>query len=210
MINRILLFEMEWKTVLIILGVVIFVILLIYLLFTKIRFKKGAKKAGRQLSIKYSTGSNKTQIILNEIKKSPRYNGTYKSLSGRAKRRIKKFMFQWFEDVPFYALVAYKSKSEKAPYIHICLSDSYDSTKYIDQWVLLSTKSKGNNFKRLIKMIDKNKVCFGTFEVILQIFDFEKEHLNQQTKKIDVDDYPSTNENSLFIKYIASRKKVIR
>ena len=122
MINRILLFEMEWKTVLIILGVVIFVILLIYLLFTKIRFKKGAKKAGRQLSIKYSTGSNKTQIIINEIKKSPRYNGTYKSLSGRAKRRIKKFMFQWFEDVPFYALVAYKSKSEKAPYIHITFS----------------------------------------------------------------------------------------
>ena len=208
--NNILLFEMEWKTVLILLGVVIFVILLIYLLFTKVRFNKGAKKAGKQLAIKYSTGSNKTQNILNEIKKSPRYNGTYKSVSGRCKKRIKKYMYQWFEDVPFYALVAYKAKSEKAPYIHLCISESYDSSNYIDQWVLLSTKSKANNFKRLIKLIDKNKVCFGTFDVITQIFDFEKDHLKDKTKKIEIEEYPSTTENSLFIKYIASRKKVIR
>lgn len=210
MMNNTLFFEMEWKTVLIILGVVVLAILLIYLLLTKVRFKRGAKKAGRQLSVKYSTGSNKTQSILNEIKKSPKYDGTYKSLTGRCKKKIKKFMYQWFEDVPFYALVAYKAKSEKTPYLHICISESYDTDKYLDQWVLLSTKSNGNNFKKLIKMIDKHKVCFGTFEVITQIFDFEKEHLKDKTKKIEPEEYPSTSENSLFIKYVASRKKVIR
>ena len=210
MISKIFLFEMEWTTVLILLGVIIGAILLIYLLLTKHRFKKGARKAGNQLSVKYSMGSNRSQAVLNEIKKSPKYNGTYKSLSGRAKKRTKKYLYGWFEEVPFYALVAYKSKSERTPYIHICVSESYDSNSYIDQWVLLSSKSKANNFKRLIKLIDKNKVCFATFEVLLQVFDFEKDHIKDKTKKIEIEEYPSTSENSLFVKYVASTKKVIR
>ena len=64
MMNNTLFFEMEWKTVLIILGVVVLAILLIYLLLTKVRFKRGAKKAGRQLSVKYSTTAPKSKSLL--------------------------------------------------------------------------------------------------------------------------------------------------
>lgn len=210
MINKIFLFEMEWKTVLIIFGLVVLAIVLVYFLLSHHRLKKGTKKAGNQLSIKYSTGSNKVQGLLNEIKKSSKYNGTYKSLSGRAKKKIKKFMYDWFDDVAFYALLTYKTKRERTPYMHLCLCESFESPKYLDQWVYIGSKSKGNNFKKLIKMIDKHKVCFGTFEVITQIFDFEKDHLKDKTKKIDDSEYPSTSENNLFIRYIASTKKVIK
>ena len=210
MIYKTLLFEIEWKTVLIIFGLVVLGIVLVYLLLSHRRLKKGTKKAGNQLAIRYSRGSNKVQGILNEIKKSPKYNGTYKSLTGRAKKKIKKYMYEWFDDVPFYALLTYKTKREKTPYMHLCLSEQFESTKYLDQWVFISSKSKGNNFKKLIKMIDKNKVCFGAFDIITQIFDFEKEHLNDKTKKIDSNEYPSTSENNLFIRYIASTKKVIK
>ena len=199
------LFEADWKVIIIILGIVVGLLVVIYFMLSHHRFKKGARKFGNELSVKHSIASNNVQKMMNEIKKSRNYNGTYNSLSGKAKSRCKKYFYSFMEDIPLFITILYKVKSERPGHIHLGATDSYDSSTYSSQWLLNTNKSKNNNYNRLVKFINKNKACFGVFETLTNIFDFEKE--NEKTRTKDIETFPFAKENDVYIKYVPSRHK---
>ncbi len=208
------------KIILIVFVVVLVLLIVFHLLFSKSRFnsakKKDEKKIDRVLEENKKNDeddenqhSKRIEKLFYLIKNSKRYDGSYSSLSGSAKKQIKKYMFDWMKNVPEYITISRKLNNAKYERLFILVSDSYDSDRYLYRWMYNSKKNVKHNFKNLVKMLNKFKVSYATIDLVSRIYPEQKRFNNKEYNQSNEFVTYSTTENNLFVKYQISNKKRI-
>ena len=192
-------FQIDVKTILIILGALLITIFFLYVIGKRIRFKGKVKQQSKKLKKKFASTAKNIETIMSEIDQTKKYNGSYNSLRGSTKSKIKKYLIKWIEKVPFYVSLNHKAKENKYRIVCIAVQDDLEARKNKSQWIYNPSAKSKKNLKSLLKMVNKFKVCKATLDVVSHIYEQEsiKENFNQL--------YYS-QENNLYVKYLTTKR----
>ena len=120
----------EWKTIVIIIFSIFLALIIFHLIGNRIRFKSKSKRQTKRLQDKYADDSNNVADLIDYLSEDgPRYNGKFKSLRGKEKHKVIKFLKKWLKKIPFYVEIS--SKANERKYARLNIGSNYPFWKFV-------------------------------------------------------------------------------
>ena len=181
-----------------IIGVVLVGLIVAYIFAVKHNTKRFLKKSEKKIEVDKKNNLLKEesleQMIVN-VFEDPKYNGKYKSFSGKNRKLIKKFILQFFEKVCPYGIVKEKKDTKKYQRLQVVVTSSPEfevkKVRGKDRWIYDSSIKSKKLFKKLVKFGNKHKVMKSIVDVFSRAYKFfkNKEEINTAPQAVEQDKY---------------------
>ena len=194
-----------WVVVAIV-GVFIVILIVLFFLTKKGKFKRNLKRREKKIEKEKSklSQANIERLTVN-IFKDESYKGTLKSFNSENKKDVKKFIKQFVDEVCDYTII--KDKYDENVYSRVGLTltrtqeelQNYKHLKKKMTWFYVFKYKTKKNYKNLLRLINKNKVVRGSVDVLTRVYRHYK-------NKEEFPDIPQAFENNLYITYFSKHR----